>query len=138
MLRDDVRIARWALEMARLERANVWRYRGANAVQFRRELAHRIDRCITKVRKAQRALSEAEMLAALRHTQEAQPATLTMQQVQLCIKDVSAITSWLDGLSLSKPADDAYHMRLLMRDRAAWVLDLLLSIATRPISIAVN
>jgi hypothetical protein len=85
VVRDDVRIARWALEMARLERANVWRYRGANAVQFRRELARRINRCITKVSKAQRALSEAETLTALRRAEEARQATMTTQQVQLCI-----------------------------------------------------
>jgi len=41
-LRDDVRVAHWALAMARLELPVVWQYRGDDAISFRRELARRI------------------------------------------------------------------------------------------------
>jgi len=66
------------------------------------------------------------------------PATLTAQQIGLCIKDLGNIVAWLDRLSLAKPADFDFHAKLLMRDRAEWVRDLLLGAVVQPISIATN
>ena len=137
-LRDDVRVAHWALSMARLELPVVWRYRGDDAISFRRELARRIHRGLVGVRKAEQALAEAQAVAALRRAREAQPATLTAQQIGLCIKDLGNIVAWLDRLSLAKPADFDFHAKLLMRDRAEWVRDLLLGAVVQPISIATN
>jgi hypothetical protein len=137
-LRDDVRVARWALDMARLERPSTWRYRGVDAIGFRRQLIRRISRCLAALRQAEMALRETQERVDLRRLQNAQPAGLTAAQAGYCIEKLTRVETWLDRLSLSKPADDDYHARLLMRNEVSFIRDLLIKAAVQPISISAN
>lgn len=137
-LRDDVRTAEWALGMARNEVTQVRQYRGADVAYFRNHLARRLWRLLTALRQAKAALREAQEISALRRAQAVQPAALTAKQISYCITKLTHVEAWLDRLSLSKPADDDYHARLLMRNEVSWIRDLLANAAIQPVSLIKN
>jgi|SRR3954451_7826967 hypothetical protein len=134
-LRSDLRLARRMLDLAKLDVPIIHAYRGADLVEFRGELARRLRRCRRRRDEAAAAIKEVEQANNLRRFQEAQPAGLNAKQVAYCIKVLGTVESWLDRLSLTKPADNDYHARILMRDQVTGVRDLLLNASVQSVSI---
>jgi hypothetical protein len=135
-LRDEVKVAHWALDMVRLEIPTVEAYDGPDAADYRTSLQRRLERLQAKLDEKQARLDEAEHLEAIRRSQEARQAALTAKQIAYCVRTLSRVEGWLDGLDLTKPADDDWHRRLLMRSEVAGVRDMLLNVGTHSVSIS--
>jgi hypothetical protein len=137
-LRYDVRMARWALDTARLEIPLVEAYNGPDAAEYRDSLQRRLKRLQTALDEKQAALDAAQTREAVRRAREAQPTALSAAQVKYMIKTLGKIEAWLDGLNLSKPDPYDFHARLLTRNEVAGVRDLLLNTSVHSVSLASN
>jgi hypothetical protein len=137
-LRYDVRVARWALDMARLEIPTVDAYNGPDAAKYRDSLQRRLKRLQTALDEKQAALDEAETREAVRSAQEAQTTALSPDQVKYMIKTLGKIEAWLDGLNLSKPDPYDFHARLLMRNEVTGVRDMMLNASVHSVSLISN
>src|SRR5690242_14381105 len=82
---DKIRIEKRMLDIARKDMIQVWRYRGSDRAQFRREILRRIASCRTKFQAAQSALQSVKQQIDIRQLNSAPPAGLTAHQARHCI-----------------------------------------------------
>jgi hypothetical protein len=137
-LRYDARVARSMLDKAKLEIDRIKTGSFPPTAEYQAELEQRLARLQAIADKAQDAVDAAEAQATQRRATEAQTATLSSIQVAYMIKTLGKLTAWLDGLNLLKPDQYDFHARILMRDEAAGLRDLLLNTSVHPISLTSN